>query len=269
MNAHGKAPWLEARERGSRGAVRFMKWLALVCGRSAARVVLYPICAYFLLFSPRARRASREYLGLALGRRVGPGDLWRHFFSFIATTLDRIYFLAGQFDRFEIDVKGLEELRRILAGGRGCLLIGAHLGSFELLRNLSMTFETPVSAVMYEDNAANVMFMRDLIGIFQDTDLIAVPMAEQALEVARQRRPDLIVMDINLPGMSGIDALRQLRAGPETAAIPVIALTAAATERDRQLGLREGFYRYLTKPVNVDDFIRACESLFARGASPR
>ena len=156
MNAPGKAPWLQARERGSRGAMRFMKWLALACGRSAARLVLYPICAYFLLFSPRARRASREYLGLALGRRVGPGDLWRHFFTFTATTLDRIYFLAGQFDRFEIDVKGLEELRRILAGGRGCLLIGAHLGSFELLRNLSKTFETPVSAVMYEDNAANV-----------------------------------------------------------------------------------------------------------------
>jgi len=156
MNAPGKAPWLEARERGSRVAMRFMKWLALTCGRSAARLVLYPICAYFLLFSPRARRASREYLGLALGRRAGPGDLWRHFFSFIATTLDRIYFLAGQFDRFEIDVKGLEELRRILARGRGCLLIGAHLGSFELLRNLSTTFETPVNAVMYELNAANV-----------------------------------------------------------------------------------------------------------------
>jgi CheY-like chemotaxis protein len=122
--------------------------------------------------------------------------------------------------------------------------------------------------VLYvEDNAANVAFMRDLVGTFPETDLVTVPMAEQALEVARQRRPDLIVMDINLPGMSGIDALRLLRADPETASIPVIALTAAATERDRQRGLREGFYRYLTKPVNVDDFIRACESLFERGAS--
>ncbi|HTV22785.1 MAG TPA: ATP-binding protein [Polyangiaceae bacterium] len=122
--------------------------------------------------------------------------------------------------------------------------------------------------VLYvEDNAANVMFMRDLVGTFTATDLITVPTAEQALDVARQRRPDLIVMDINLPGMSGIDALRQLRAIPETAAIPVIALTAAATERDRQLGMREGFYRYLTKPVNVDDFVRACESLLSRPAS--
>jgi PAS domain S-box-containing protein len=117
--------------------------------------------------------------------------------------------------------------------------------------------------VLYvEDNAANVVFMRDLIGTVEDIDLMTVPSAEQALEVARQRRPDLIVMDINLPGMSGIDALRQLRGRPETAKIPVIALTAAASEPDRQQGLREGFYRYLTKPVNVDDFIQACEALF-------
>jgi CheY-like chemotaxis protein len=86
--------------------------------------------------------------------------------------------------------------------------------------------------VLYvEDNAANVAFMRDLVGTFPETDLVTVPMAEQALEVARQRRPDLIVMDINLPGMSGSDALRLLRADPETASIPVIALTAAARAR--------------------------------------
>ena len=119
--------------------------------------------------------------------------------------------------------------------------------------------------VLYvEDNAANVMFMRDLIGTFDHTDLITVPMAEQAVVLARERRPDLIVMDINLPGMNGIEALRQLRAAPETATIPVIALTAAATERDRQRGIQEGFYRYLTKPVDVDDFIQVCESLFGR-----
>jgi PAS domain S-box-containing protein len=127
----------------------------------------------------------------------------------------------------------------------------------------------PRQVLYVEDNAANVVFMRDLVGTLDQIDLLTVPTAEQGIEVARQRRPDLIVMDINLPGMSGIDALRKLRASPETASIPVIALTAAATERVRQRGLREGFYRYLTKPVNVDDFIQACESLFARDAPER
>lgn len=63
-------------------------------------------------------------------------------------------------------------------------------------------------------------------------------------------------MDINLPGMSGIDALRVLREWPETREIPVIALTAAASERDRQRGERAGFYRYLTKPVKVAELER-------------
>jgi predicted LPLAT superfamily acyltransferase len=156
MNAPAKAPWLKAPERGSRTATRFMKWLALRCGRRVARLMLYPICAYFLLFSPRTRSASREYLGCALGRPAHLSDLWRHTFTFAATVLDRVYFLDGQFDRFDIEMKGLDMLRRTLADGRGCLLIGAHLGSFELLRTLAVGYETPVSAVMYEDNAANI-----------------------------------------------------------------------------------------------------------------
>jgi CheY-like chemotaxis protein len=68
-------------------------------------------------------------------------------------------------------------------------------------------------------------------------------------------------MDINLPGMSGIDALRALRASPETKDIPVIALTAAASERDRLRGEQAGFYKYLTKPVKVDEFVAALEVL--------
>jgi CheY-like chemotaxis protein len=68
-------------------------------------------------------------------------------------------------------------------------------------------------------------------------------------------------MDINLPGMSGLEALAVLRSTPETAAIPVIALTAAASERDRKLGMNAGFFRYLTKPVKVDELVSALEAL--------
>src|SRR5437762_1339446 len=154
MNA--KASWLDYRERGSRGATRFMQWLALRCGRRVARLFLVPICAYFLLFSPRVRNTSREYLALALGRRPSFTDLWRHYFTFATTVLDRVYFIAGQFERFDIEVRGIELLRRTLARGRGCLLLGAHLGSFELLRTLAPEYRLPVNVVMYEDNAANI-----------------------------------------------------------------------------------------------------------------
>jgi PAS domain S-box-containing protein len=112
-----------------------------------------------------------------------------------------------------------------------------------------------------EDNAANVSFMRDLVGTFENTELFSVSTAEVWIETARMQRPDVILMDINLPGMNGIDALNALRKISETKPIPVIALTAAATERDRQRGIEAGFYRYLTKPVNVDDLILALESL--------
>ena len=70
-------------------------------------------------------------------------------------------------------------------------------------------------------------------------------------------------MDINLPGMSGLDALRALGELPETRTIPVIALTAAASERDKQRGVQAGFYRYITKPVRVDELLGALEALLA------
>jgi CheY-like chemotaxis protein len=121
--------------------------------------------------------------------------------------------------------------------------------------------------VLYvEDNPANVAFMRDLMSMVDDIDLVTVPTAELGVELARARQPQLVLMDINLPGMSGHDALRELQASPETAHIPVIALTAAASARDRQRGLEAGFYRYLTKPVKVDELTDAVEAVLSRSS---
>jgi PAS domain S-box-containing protein len=124
------------------------------------------------------------------------------------------------------------------------------------------TTNRPKRLVLYvEDNPANVIFMRDLIGGLDNIDLLTVPTAELGIDLARARHPDLVLMDINLPGMSGLDALGVLRSTDDTARIPVIALTAAASERDRTRGIEAGFYRYLTKPVQVDALIDAIESL--------
>jgi PAS domain S-box-containing protein len=119
--------------------------------------------------------------------------------------------------------------------------------------------------VLYvEDNPANVLFMKDLLGAFESIDLMTAPTAEMGVELARARTPELIIMDINLPGMSGLDALRALKASPETSAVPVIALTAAASERDRQRGEQAGFFRYLTKPVQVDELERAIAEILEK-----
>lgn len=117
-----------------------------------------------------------------------------------------------------------------------------------------------------EDNPANVRFMKDVVSAFDGVELLTAPTAEIGLELARDRRPAAIILDINLPGMSGLEAMRGLLDAPETAKIPVIALTAAASERDRKHGVQAGFYRYMTKPVQVDELVIALESLL--GASP-
>jgi CheY-like chemotaxis protein len=116
--------------------------------------------------------------------------------------------------------------------------------------------------VLYvEDNPANVEFMKDLLGAFDGIELVALPTAEMGVDVARTRQPKVIIMDVNLPDMSGFDALAALTQDPSTASIPVIALTAAAEARDRARGEQAGFYRYLTKPVQVDALEAVLEPL--------
>jgi PAS domain S-box-containing protein len=121
----------------------------------------------------------------------------------------------------------------------------------------------PRRVLYVEDNPANVAFMRDLLSTFENFDLLTAPTAEMGVELARERQPQVILLDINLPGMSGLDALRALREMPECKDIPVIALTAAASERDKQRGRDAGFYRYITKPVKVDELLRALETVLA------
>jgi PAS domain S-box-containing protein len=119
--------------------------------------------------------------------------------------------------------------------------------------------------VLYvEDNPANVAFMEDLLSGFDGIELITAPTAEIGVETALRRRPKVILMDINLPGMSGIDALRVLQKRSETRSIPVVALTAAASVRDKRRAGQAGFYRYLTKPVKVAELEEALDLLLAR-----
>lgn len=118
--------------------------------------------------------------------------------------------------------------------------------------------------VLYvEDNPANIAFMKDLVGSLEHVELLIAPTAEMGIELACSHQPEVIIMDINLPGMSGLDALHALRDTLETKHIPIIALTAAASERDKQRGIQAGFHDYLTKPVNVDKFVTALDELLA------
>ncbi len=115
--------------------------------------------------------------------------------------------------------------------------------------------------VYVEDNPANIAFMQSLLAEVSRIDLVTAPNAEIGLELIRAHRPAVVILDINLPGMSGLEAVRLLRTWPETRDIPVIALSAAALDRDIRRGEEAGFYRYLTKPVQVDTLIATLEQL--------
>jgi len=106
-----------------------------------------------------------------------------------------------------------------------------------------------------EDNPANLMLVEDLIARRPDIRLLSAADGNRGIEIANASRPDVILMDINLPGISGVQALKILRADPATAHIPVIALSANAIPRDIEKGLEAGFFRYLTKPIKVNEFM--------------
>ena len=99
------------------------------------------------------------------------------------------------------------------------------------------------------------MLVEGLIARRPDIRLLSARDGNRGVEIARASRPDVILMDINLPGISGIQALRILAEDPATAHIPVIALSANAIPRDIEKGLEAGFFRYLTKPIKVNEFM--------------
>ncbi|HTH94590.1 MAG TPA: acyl-CoA synthetase [Rhodocyclaceae bacterium] len=149
--------WRQQKERSNLFGLRLMVWLSLTFGRPLGRCVLYGAAAYFTLFSPRARRASRAYLTRTLGRPATWSDLYRHVLTFASTIHDRIYLLNGRFDLYDITVHGHDTLMHAVAEGPGALLIGAHFGSFEVLRALGQGKQhLPVAMLMYEDNARNL-----------------------------------------------------------------------------------------------------------------
>ncbi|MFC3109367.1 response regulator, partial [Undibacterium arcticum] len=107
------------------------------------------------------------------------------------------------------------------------------------------------------DNPANRELVEQLIARHTEMRLLTAVNGQLGIALARTAQPEVIVMDINLPDISGVDALKILRADPATAHIPVIALSANAMPRDIEKGMQAGFFRYVTKPIKLDEFMDA------------
>jgi predicted LPLAT superfamily acyltransferase len=213
-----QAEWVKRPERSNRLMLRVMRWISLKLGRSLSRWVLAGISLYFLLFSPRARAASRVYLQRALGRVPRLSERFRHFHGFASCIHDRVYLLNGRFDLFDIQVHGREVFDAAYASGQGLFLMGAHMGSFELVRAVGR--QQPglrVAMVMYEENARQINAALAVISPTAVQDIIPLGQIDSMLQV-QARLDEGVVL--------GVLADRALDAGP-TLTLPFLGQPAA------------------------------------------
>jgi two-component system cell cycle response regulator DivK len=120
------------------------------------------------------------------------------------------------------------------------------------------------TVLIIEDNEKNMKLARDVLQAKGYTTLEAVT-GEDGVKLARERTPDLVLMDIQLPGINGIEAFRQIRADPRTAKVPVVALTASVTPTDRSQITAAGFDAFVSKPINLKEFLETVKRLVEAG----
>lgn len=186
--------WLRRKERGSVFAIRAVVSLALLFGRRFARLFLPLGCLYFLAFAPTARRASARYLARVLDRPAGLTDVFRHFHAFASCVLDRAFFLADRTDDLDIRIVGEAELRTLLSLETGCILLGAHLGSFEALRSVGRDrSQLGVKMMMFEENARKITSVLKAINPLLAKDVIPLGRPGSLITVQRcLERGDLV-----------------------------------------------------------------------------
>jgi len=170
-------------ERGSTTLLRFAVWFRLTLGRPLTALILYPTALYFFLTSRAARTASRGYLQ-RLYRKAGAPETrifrprWWHTFlhilSFSENTLDRFCFWAGRYEHFDLQIQGSEHLMEHVHSSRGAVLLGAHLGSFDVLRVLASEHGIVVNVVMFTGNAPRINAMLKELDSENDLRIIEI-----------------------------------------------------------------------------------------------
>ncbi|MEO8407189.1 MAG: acyl-CoA synthetase [Oxalobacteraceae bacterium] len=256
---HNPPDWQHAPERSNMLMLRTMSWISLRLGRSAGRVLLRLIAGYFLLFAPAGRAASRDYLGRILQRAVRWSDIYRHFFCFASTVHDRIYLLNQRFDLFQIEVEGEQLIQQALADGQGLFLLGAHMGSFEVIRALGGRHAgLQVAMVMYEENARKINRMLAAINPAVQQDVIALGKVDSMLKVnacLQQGKAIGMLADRTLDG----DVMQPVTLLGGSANLPLGPLRMAAILRRPvffMVGLYLGENRYQIHFEQLADFSR-------------
>lgn len=237
--------WTDKAEGGSAWLIRLIAWIARTGGRPLCRALLYPIVLYFVLADRTVRRASAEFLQAVRGRPARWREIFAHVYCFAVTLLDRVYMAAGDFDRFEVTIEGLPLVDRALAAGQGCVLLGSHLGSFDLMMLAQRDMDgRPISIVMRVDPRAR---LRRIAGIAESgPNLIALGRPESYLRAheALMRGEIVALLADRVDGAAAALPARFL--GRETM-LPVAPHVLAARSAAPVLlcfGLYEGANRY-------------------------
>ncbi len=167
------ASWKKIPEAGTVFGVRFVVAVARIFGRRAAGWFLYIVAFYYAVFGTVARRASREYL-----RRIGQpatfGTTVRHIQMFAQVALDRLFFLTGKLGSFTFEHHGHDQLVEVAASRRGAVLLGAHLGSFEVMRALAKSNDLPINVVVDFSNAEHINSVLRSLAPEMQTNLISL-----------------------------------------------------------------------------------------------
>jgi predicted LPLAT superfamily acyltransferase len=251
------AEWRTRPERGSVALLRVMAGASRRFGRARSRMLLYLIATYFVLFAPTVRRHARNYLRRALGREPTFADRFRHVLNFASTIHDRVYLLDGSFDQFDISIEGEELMHRVLAGGQGAFLMGAHMGSYEVTRALGL--HQPglnVVMAMYADNARKINAMLAALRPAVQPEIISLGHIEAMLKI-RERLDEGAFVGIMGDRTLGAEPLQAVSFLGSRAYFPVGPMRAAALLRRPMifmLGLYRGGNRYHLVFELVADF---------------
>jgi predicted LPLAT superfamily acyltransferase len=252
-----KADWIRHSERGSMALLRIMAFVSLHLGRTLSRIPLYGIAIYFFLFAPSARRHSRRFLRLALGREPHARDRFRQILSFATTIHDRVYLINEQFELFNITLEGEDLVREQSDSGRGALLMGAHMGSFEVMHSLGRRRrELKVAMAMYEANARKINATLAAINPRMVSDIVSLGRIDAMLNIAERldRGAFVGVLGDRTLGNEPVQAVNLLG---ERAYLPTGPMRAAAILRCPvffMVGLYRGKNNYHVVFERVADF---------------
>lgn len=257
--ARKPAAWVGNRERGSAALLKLMAVLSMRLGRTLSRTALYGIAAYFFLFAPGARRQSRRYLTRALGRAPHARDRFTHILNFATTIHDRVYLINEQYDVFQITIEGESLMRDQLALGQGALLMGAHMGSFEVIGSVGRRQPgLKVAMAMYEDNARKINAILAAINPKTTPDIIPLGHLDAMLHIADRLDRGAFVGILGDRTL-GEEPVHEVMILGERAYLPTGPMRAAAILRRSvifMVGLYRGANRYHVVFEPVADFTK-------------